>query len=211
MFRLRHCGRRLRVREHPSAYGQMGRCCSPCLGDLDPNAYRRQLDAALALFEDPDGGERLLAEIDRQMSEASADRRYERAAALLRRRDRMAWLVERLEGVLRATHTAPRLVLARHPVKHRFDAFWVVHGRVADWGSLPGAGELAERTQHALRRVRSRPAPVPADEVDEVRIVSTWVAANEPPALSLEAAPPAAALEGWVRQMSEREALVAVE
>jgi hypothetical protein len=52
---------------------------------------------------------------------------------------------------------------------------------------------------------------VPADEVDEVRIVSTWVAANEPPALSLEEAPPAAALEGWVRQMSEREALVAVE
>src|SRR3954454_4971433 len=207
LYRLRHCGRKLHLREHPSAYGQMGRCCSPCLGDLDPNAYRRQLDAALALFEDPDGGERLLAEIDRRMSEASADRRYERAAALLRRRDRMAWLVERLEGVLRATHTAPRLVLARHPVKHRFDAFWVVHGRVADWGSLPGAGELAERTQHALRRVRSRPAPVPPDEVDEVRIVSTWVAANEPPALSPEEAPPAAALEGWVRQMSEREAL----
>jgi hypothetical protein len=189
----------------------MGRCCSPCLGDLDPNAYRRQLDAALGLFDEPDGGERLLAEIDRQMSEASADRRYERAAALLRRRDRMAWLVERLEGVLRATHAGPRLVLARHPVKDRFDAFWVVHGRVADWGPLPGAEELAERTEQALRRIRSRPAPVPADEVDEVRIVSTWVAANEPPALSLEEQPTAVALEGWVRQMSEREALVAVE
>src|SRR3954454_1300732 len=97
MFRLRHCGRSMKRREHPSAYGQMGRCCSPCLGDLDPNAYRRQVDAALGLFEEPDGGERLLAEIDRQMSAASADRRYERAAALLRRRDRMAWLVERLE------------------------------------------------------------------------------------------------------------------
>src|SRR3954470_5751731 len=171
LYRLRHCGRKLHLREHPSAYGQMGRCCSPCLGDLDPNAYRRQLDAALGLFGGPDGGERLLAEIDRQMSEASADRRYERAAALLRRRDRMAWLVERLEGVLRATHTGPRLVLARHPVKDRFDAFWIVDGRVADWGPVPGAGELAERTGQALRRIRSRPGPVPVDEVDEVRIV----------------------------------------
>ena len=25
---------------HPSAFGQMGRCLSPCLGDLDPNLYR---------------------------------------------------------------------------------------------------------------------------------------------------------------------------
>ena len=48
LFGLRHCGRKLVLREHPSAYGQMGRCLSPCLGDLDPNLYRRRLDEALA-------------------------------------------------------------------------------------------------------------------------------------------------------------------
>ena len=55
LFGLRHCGRRLPRREYPSAYGQMGRCLSPCLGDLDPNLYRRRLDQALRLFA---GGER---------------------------------------------------------------------------------------------------------------------------------------------------------
>src|SRR5581483_2234257 len=50
LFGLRHCGRALPRREHPSAYGQMGRCLSPCLGDLDPNLYRRRLDQALAVF-----------------------------------------------------------------------------------------------------------------------------------------------------------------
>ena len=130
----------------------MGRCVSPCLGDLDPNAYRRQLDAALGLFEGPEPGGRLLEEIDRRIAEASADRRYERAAALLRRRGRLAWLLERLEGILRATHTAPRLMLARHPVKPRFDAFWIVRGRLADWGPLPGHSELVERTRTALER-----------------------------------------------------------
>src|SRR5581483_2436609 len=50
LFGLRHCGRRLVLREYPSAYGQMGRCLSPCLGDLDPNLYRRRLDEALRLF-----------------------------------------------------------------------------------------------------------------------------------------------------------------
>ncbi|HYP48744.1 MAG TPA: exonuclease domain-containing protein, partial [Thermoleophilaceae bacterium] len=138
LYRLRHCGRTLKLREYASSYGQMGRCLSPCLGDLDPNAYRRQLDAALGLFESPDGGALLLAELERRMQEASADQRYERAAALARRRERLEWLLGRLEGVLRAVHTAPRLVLARHPLKERVDAFWVVNGRIADWGPLPG-------------------------------------------------------------------------
>jgi DNA polymerase-3 subunit epsilon len=190
LYRLRHCGRRLRLREYPSAYGQMGRCLSPCLGDLDPNAYRRQLDAALAHFEEPGAGERLIAELDHRMCEAAAERRYERAAALRRRRERLAWVLERLEGVLRATHAAPRLVLARHPVKERFDAFWIVQGRLVDWGPLPSPSELVERTEAACARRAGR-TPVPVDEIDEVRIVAGWIADHEPAQLELRPAPSA--------------------
>ena len=198
LYRLRHCGRRLKLREHPSAYGQMGRCVSPCLGDLDPNAYRRQVDAALAHFEGPGAAEALLAEIDRRMREAAAEERYERAAALLRRRERLAWVLERLEGVLRATHAAPRLVLVRHPVKERFDAFWLVQGRLVDWGPLPGHSELVERTEAALRRRPGR-AVVPPDEIDEVRIMASWIVDQEPPELALEPRPDTAALLGFAR------------
>ena len=125
------------------------------------------------------------------MRAAADERRYERAAALHRRRDRLTWLLDRLEGVLRATHAAPRLVVAKHPVKERFDAFWIVHGRVADWGPLPGPSELEARTEQALRRLE-RPAsrsPVPPDEVDEVRIASTWIAEHGPAQLPLDPAP----------------------
>jgi DNA polymerase III subunit epsilon len=205
LYRLRHCGRTLKRRDNPSAYGQMGRCLSPCLGDLDPNLYRRQLDAALGLFDGPDGGERLLEEMERQMRAAAAERRYERAAALRRRRDRLAWLLERLEGVLRATHSGPRLVLAPHPTKHRFDALWIVQGRVVDWGPLPGTSELLERTEAALSRLRPRgPAPVPAAEVDEVRIASTWIAANDPPRLPLDGLPGDEALVRFVDSAAGR-------
>jgi DNA polymerase-3 subunit epsilon len=188
LYRLRHCGRKLKLREHPSAYGQMGRCVSPCLGDLDPNAYRRQLDLALSHFERPGAGEALIDEIDRRIAEASAEARYERAAALLRRRGRLAWVLERLDGVLRATHAAPRLVVARHPVKERFDAFWLVGGRLVDWGPLPGPSELLERTERALDHPPGRTV-VPADEVDEVRIVAGWVADHDPPELALDPRP----------------------
>jgi DNA polymerase-3 subunit epsilon len=166
----------------------MGRCVSPCLGDLDPNAYRRQVDLALAHFERPGAGEALLRELDTRMREASDEHRYERAAALLRRRERLAWVLERLDGVLRAIHAAPRLVLAKHPVKDRFDAFWLVRGRLVDWGALPAHSELVERTHAALARPPGRTV-VPVDEVDEIRIVASWVADGELPELGLDPEP----------------------
>lgn len=188
LFKLRHCGRRLRRRDHPSIYGQMGRCCSPCLGDLDPNAYRRQLDTALGLFDEPRvARERLLGHLEGLMAEASAARRYERAAALRRRRERLADLLDRLGGVLGAVHSAPRLVLASHPTKERFDAFWLVRGRVADWGPLPGASELQARTQAVLGRPDR--TELPPEEVDEVRIAAAWIAEREPAQLPLDPPP----------------------
>jgi DNA polymerase-3 subunit epsilon len=190
LFGLRQCGRRLKLREHPSVYGQMGRCLSPCLGDLDPNLYRRRLDEALALFDDAHSArERLLGHIERRMAEASADRRYERAAVLRRRRERMETVLERLGGVIGAVHAAPRLVLAPHPVKPRHDFFLVVRGRVHDWGPLPGPSELSSRVASAAAEAGSRrPPDLRPEEVDEVRIVAAWIAEHDPPALGLESA-----------------------
>src|SRR4051794_40411594 len=198
LFGLRHCGRRLRRRPWASAYGQMGRCMSPCLGDLDPNAYRRKLDEALALFAG-DGTSALLAHLDEQMRAAARAERFERAAWLKRRRARLEVLLERLGGVVRATHAAPRLVRAPHPADAaRADLFWIVEGRIADWAPL--AEDAAERTAAALQGRIARPiAHVPPDEVAEVRIASTWVAAHDPPVLALDPAPSERAFSHFLR------------
>ena len=204
LYGLRHCGRKLPRREHPSAYGQMGRCLSPCLGDLDPNLYRERLDAALALFTDGrDGGAALLAHLDGRIEAAAGARQYERAAWLRRRRERAAALAARLGGVLRAAHAGARLVLAPHPSRAgRHDAFWIAGGRVVDWGPAPGdAEELAARTAAALR---AAPLPgaggwLPAAEVAEARLVGAWIAAHHPPQLELGPHTGPARLERFVR------------
>jgi len=208
LFGLRHCARKLTLRPWPSAYGQMGRCLSPCLNDLDPNLYRRRLDEALGLFDgDGDGGAALLAHIDAQMRAAAAQQRYERAAWLRRRRERIAVLVSALEGALAATHARPRLVLARHPRHARFDAFWLVGGRVADWCALEQAGGLAARTAAALRGgdVRGGAAQLPSNAVAEARIVQTWLAGrgvsgDDVPVLDLSPAPGEDAIARFVEQ-----------
>ncbi len=210
LFGLRHCGRKLPRRDHPSAYGQMGRCLSPCLGDLDPNLYRERLDQALRLFVDRrDGGAALLAHLDAQRGAAVEQRNFERAAWLQRRRERLEGLLRRLGGLLRATHAGARLVLAPHPSRRaRFDAFWIAGGRVVDWGALPGdPDELSARTAAALR---AAPRPelggwLAPDEVAETRLVGAWVAAHDPPALELdERALDDGRLVPWVRTVESR-------
>ncbi len=200
LFGLRHCGRRLRLREHASAYGQMDRCLAPCLGDLDPNLYRRRLDAALAVVAGQgDGARALLAHVEAEMRAAAAAQRFERAAWLRRRLRRLETILGRLGGPLRAAHADARLVLAAHPVKPRWDAFWLAGGRVVDWGPLPGDDVLA-RTERAVRVAAERGVPhVPPAEVDELRIVAGWVAAHpETPALALRPAPAPEVVTSWV-------------
>ncbi len=200
LFGLRHCGRRLPRREHPSAYGQMGRCLSPCLGDLDPNLYRRRLDQALRLFvEGAGGGGRLIGHVNAQMREAAAQQRYERALSLRRRARRLGAILEGLGGVLEATHARPRLLLAPHPAGHSHDAFWLVAGRLVDWGPLASeVGELERRTSVALTRGRRGVeigAHVPPDEIDEVRIVASYLDSHpDTPQLALDPAPSAETL-----------------
>ena len=197
LFGLRHCGRALPKRQWPSAYGQMGRCLSPCLHDLDPNLYRTRLDKALALFTGRgDGGATLLRHVEAQMREAAAAHRFERAAWLRRRRERLAWLLERL-GRLSATHAVARLLLAEHPRGGAFDAFWLVGGRVVDWAPLGDLDDVVARTGSALRGGDGSGAVacLAPDEVDEARIVATWLESHPgAPSLVLTAATDRAAL-----------------
>jgi DNA polymerase III subunit epsilon len=206
LFALRHCGRRLPRREYPSAYGQMGRCLSPCLGDLDPNLYRRRLDEALRLFAG-DARVRLVGHVEAQMREAAAAQRYERAIWLRRRARRLAGILGRLEGMLEAMHARPRLIIAAHPVQPKYDAFWMAGGRLLDWGPLPDAAGLHARTAAVLARgyrAGDLGAHLPPEEIDEVRIVETYLASHpDIPQLPLAPPPEAEALVRFARDHAQ--------
>jgi DNA polymerase-3 subunit epsilon len=209
LFGLRHCGRTLPRRAWPSAYGQMGRCLSPCLRDLDPNAYRGRLDQALALVGGGNSGRPLLAHVEAQMREAAAAQAFERATWLRRRGERLRELLERLGTAVEATHARPRLVLAEHPDGGRADAVFLVGGRVVDWGEVRGPEELAARTRRALGFV-PRAAEVPsltAEEVAATRIATGWIVREEPRELALRPAPDATRVARFhARVLGERRA-----
>jgi hypothetical protein len=84
--------------------------------------------------------------------------------------------------VLEATHARPRLLVAPHPGEPRHDAFWLVGGRLVDWGPLPPSlEELRHRTTLAVsrgRRAGEIGTHVPPEEIDEVRIVACYLASH---------------------------------
>jgi len=183
----------------------MGRCLSPCLGDLDPNLYRRRLDQVLRLFagghDRPPGarpGQPLLDHLQDELRRASADRRYERAQALHRRAGRLRVILDRLDGVLESTHARPLLVLARHPSKPALEGFWLAGGRLVDSGPIADGEDLAARCEAAARRggrVGELGAHVPPAEIAPVRILQTWLVSHpDTPRLRLDLMPDAAAL-----------------
>ena len=79
--------------------------------------------------------------------------------------------------------------------------FWVVAGRVADWGPLPPADEVERRTALALatRPPNGAPECVAPDAVHELRIVSTWLESHpEARVLALDPPPPAKRIAAFV-------------
>ncbi|CAB4862416.1 unannotated protein [freshwater metagenome] len=196
LFGLRRCARRLVQRDHPSAYGQMGRCLSPCLGDLDPNLYRRRLDEALAVLTARNPRRAILAHLDGQLAVAVAEAQFERAIWLTRRRERLAVLLGRVGPGLARASERPELLLVDGPDGDAWEVFWLVGGRVADWGALPSLDELQARTAAALRGPKE---PLRSVEIATARTAAAWVAANEPYALALDPTPSRTRLERFVR------------
>jgi excinuclease UvrABC nuclease subunit len=155
------------------------------------------VDEALSLFDGAgDGSQRLLEWIEAQMSAAAAARRYERAAVLRRRHERLSGVLTRLDGMLRATTAGARLALARHPAKDRFDLFTIAGGRVVEWGPLEAAVDLDSRGAAASERLHE--SVVSPEEVDEIRIVSTWIAEHDPPSLNLSPPPAGERVRAWL-------------
>jgi len=117
-------------------------------------------------------------------------------------------LLERLGGVLEATHARPRLLLAGHQGGTGLDGFWISGGRLVDWGPLDSDDfdRVGSRTAAALARggrLDELGAHVPPGEIDEVRIVGTWLASHpDTPQLTLRPAPDRGVLGAFLERAS---------
>jgi DNA polymerase-3 subunit epsilon len=88
---LRRCTMKItaRTRAPACALAEMGRCCAPCTGDVEPHSYQAVVDQARSAMTDGSGP--AVPRLREIMASLAADERYDEAGW---RRDRLAALVD---------------------------------------------------------------------------------------------------------------------
>ena len=121
LFGLRHCGRKLPRRDHPSRLRADGPLpvAVPRRPRPEPLPRAARRGAARCSSTGATAAPRCSPTSTRRCARRRRSSDYERAAWLRRRRERLETLLGRLGGVLRAIHAGARLVLAPHPAERR--------------------------------------------------------------------------------------------
>jgi excinuclease ABC subunit C len=107
LFRLRRC---VRLPKQACLYYHLGVCSAPCIGAIAPEAYRRDVDRAVAILR----GETTLvrAEVEGEMRRAAAREEFERAGLLRDALDGLGALAERQSVLGRGSARADVIALA---------------------------------------------------------------------------------------------------
>ncbi|MFO7833078.1 MAG: excinuclease ABC subunit C, partial [Halohasta sp.] len=150
-YGLRGCSdHKYQGRDRPCLDYEMGLCTAPCTGEIDPDSYREDVEAAVRFFEGETG---ILADPLRRAMEAAAQQQaFERAANLR----------DRLETV-DAFHGGGESAVAGHSRERSVDVLGVaIEGESATVARLHSEdGQLVDRSRHTLT-APDDDEPVPA-------------------------------------------------
>ena len=173
---------------------EIGTCLGPCVGAPTARVYGEQVRAARGFLEGSTDAP--LVQLESAMRGASERLEYERAAVL---RDRLQLVGELRERFARLRFAVESLSFVYMVPGHGGDdRFYLVRrGVVRDALAAPRSTEAWDAVRRRVREVfvgaRMAAGPVPAHEVDELLLVTSWFAtrpeeldATVPPATLLD-------------------------
>jgi excinuclease ABC subunit C len=154
---------------------EIHKCLGPCVGACSAGEYARRVDMARAFFDGTDDGP--IASLTAQMHEASARLDFERAAALRDKVHRLQGLREQF-GRLRFAVETLSFVYTVAGVEGDDRLYVIRRGCVRAESTVPRTardrGRLRSLVDQTFSGPKGPPGAVPAHEVDELMLVSTW-------------------------------------
>ena len=185
-FRLRDCAQsqKMTFADQPELFSlpltpgcirhEIGNCLGPCAAACTRDDYAVSVQALVAFLRgDDDSPLRIL---EREMTAASANLAFERAAALRDKLASLTWLSERLRLVREASRHS-----FVYPVRGHEDAesWYLIHGgRVCAVVPAPkdetSRREVARRVRKVYERPSSASVPPSPREIDGVLLVAAW-------------------------------------
>jgi excinuclease ABC subunit C len=153
---------------------EIGNCLGPCAAACTRDDYAATVQALLAFLHGDDYA--LLQKLEREMTAASADLAFERAAALRDKLDSLSWLSERLRLVREASQHSFVYAVRGHDDAQ---TWYLIHGgRVC--AMVPAPTDEVSRCQAAkhVQKIYGRQStvcPTPGlREIDGVLLVAAW-------------------------------------
>lgn len=172
LFKWRSCRP---MPKRPCFEASIGRCTAPCIGAVDAETYRANLED-LKRFLTGDGAERL-RELEAQMHAASEALMFERAGIL---RDRLAMLrplAMRQQALQSAISELDCLVVL--PAAEAGQWLWLVvrRGRLvhSEAAVTPRMGKGLKRRLGAVLEAEPPSLTVHQSELDEINIIAGWL------------------------------------
>jgi excinuclease ABC subunit C len=154
---------------------EIQKCLGPCIGGCSESDYARRVDLARAFFDGSDDGP--IASLTTQMQEASARLEFERAASLRDKVQRLSGLREQF-GRLRFAVENLSFVYTVAGVGGDNRVYLIRRGCVRAETAVPDTAADRRRLRALVTETFSGgthpPGSVPAHEVDELMLVSSW-------------------------------------
>lgn len=182
-FRLRECDDDTLALGRRCMYGEIGRCDAPCVDAEAVGAYPHEV-ARVRAFLTGEDDETVRVALEAAMRTAAAAMDYEQAATYrdwLRRLDRMR---DKQRAVAAPVLEHNAVVVLPGADEGTADLFFIRFGRLAESLTIPAAPDEAARVRLAARLAHHFDPATPGPEryfkreVDEIRILSTWIYAN---------------------------------
>lgn len=154
---------------------ELGGCSAPCAGHVSAADYRRQIDRARAFFGGREDG--VLEPLHAAMHEAAAAARFEYAAVLRDRLDRLEWLRDHV-ALFEHEIQSLNFVYRPRPRLGRGRLYVVRQGRVCDHLWWPTTNEQRRRARQRIRAHFTSTAPDPSrwtsSAAAEALFVARW-------------------------------------
>lgn len=139
-FPLRKCSNAVfRRSRRPCSYHSVGQCLAPCVGNVEPAVYQRQVDAVIALLEGKT--RKVIGMIRAEMEHASAQLQFERAAQF---RDLLT-AIQRLSDQEQSVAFSPNLSVDLFGVAQTLERIVFFVSRVRDGCLIGGESFLVLR------------------------------------------------------------------
>ncbi len=180
LFGVRTCSdHTFETRDRPCVAYQMGLCSAPCAGLISGEEYADRVETVASFFRDDPGP--VLAELEKRMTEAAEEQRFERAATL---RDYCRALTDLLEG-RDGRDTGEVHAVAAGPERSRIGLVTVEDDRIEDKEvhRLRGdPGDNQEAVASFLEQFYARnplPDRIVVGRMPEDGMIEDWLAAED--------------------------------